>query len=99
MLVLISTDCFAASVHVWDGRNFTLVLSRSSQRQAADEAAAARPCVNGIDAALRERYLPFVRLHASKNNLPLSVVEAVIMCESAYVEDALSHAGAYGLMQ
>ncbi|QTF94426.1 MAG: lytic transglycosylase domain-containing protein [Halomonas sp. BM-2019] len=51
------------------------------------------------DAALREELLQRVYLEARLANLPPELVLAVIQVESAFRADAISSAGAVGLMQ
>lgn len=47
----------------------------------------------------REKYAPTIAAAAQKHNLPAALVHAVVTAESAYDPDAVSRAGAVGLMQ
>lgn len=47
----------------------------------------------------RKRYAPAIDSVAKQNKLPRALVHAVITAESAYDPNAVSHAGAVGLMQ
>lgn len=47
----------------------------------------------------RKRYAPAIDSVAKQNRLPRALVHAVITAESAYDPNAVSHAGAVGLMQ
>ena len=47
----------------------------------------------------RRRFSPYIRSAAHQHRLPYHLLHAVITVESAYNEDAISHAGAQGLMQ
>ena len=47
----------------------------------------------------REQYSALIAEAAGKNRLPVELVHAVITAESSYNPDAVSHAGAVGLMQ
>ncbi len=58
-----------------------------------------RPSASGSMAARREQYRSLINQAAQRYNLPPELLHAVIRAESAYRPDALSHAGASGLMQ
>jgi soluble lytic murein transglycosylase-like protein len=47
----------------------------------------------------RERFAPTIKLYADRYRLPHSLLHAVITAESAYDPEAVSRAGAVGLMQ
>ena len=52
-----------------------------------------------LDPKNRRKFSPYIRQAANRHHLPYHLVHAVITVESAYNEDAISHAGAQGLMQ
>ncbi len=62
---------------------------------------AARPSapVSGSMSMRRERYRDLIEANASRYGLSSALLHAVIRTESAYKANALSHAGACGLMQ
>lgn len=49
--------------------------------------------------ANRNKYSPYIRAAANKHSIPYHLVHAVISVESAYNPNAVSSAGAQGLMQ
>lgn len=57
------------------------------------------PRVSGSMAARRAQYEGLIQAAARRHRVPAELLHAVIRAESAYRPDALSHAGACGLMQ
>jgi soluble lytic murein transglycosylase-like protein len=47
----------------------------------------------------KEAFSPYIRQAAQRHRVPYHLLHAVIRAESAYNPDAISHAGAQGLMQ
>jgi soluble lytic murein transglycosylase-like protein len=70
-------------------------------KQSGDDVYAARPStrISGSMSVRRARYQHLIESAARRHGLNPELLHAVIRAESAYKPDALSHAGACGLMQ
>ncbi len=77
------------------------VEARSKAETAAAELHKQRPAkpVSGSMWVRRQRYQPLIESAAHRHGLVPELLHAVIRTESAYKPNALSHAGACGLMQ
>lgn len=77
------------------------VQAQARLRRSGDDVYAARPStqVSGSMSVRRARYRHLIESAARRHGLSPELLHAVIRAESAYKPDALSHAGACGLMQ
>jgi soluble lytic murein transglycosylase-like protein len=93
-----------AQIYAWRDANGTLVLSdrkldAGAKTFAVPEAPAIRSTRPAAPAAVRNRYEPLIRQHASRHDLRPELVRAVIQVESGFNPRARSPKGAMGLMQ
>jgi soluble lytic murein transglycosylase-like protein len=93
-----------AQIYAWRDATGTLVLSdrkldASAQTYAVPEAQGIRSTRPPVARAVRERYEPLIREHASRHALRPDLVRAVIQVESGFNPRARSPKGAMGLMQ
>ena len=101
LILILSQNFSAHSAVVYqliDGK-FVNVLTGKDLDAARKQARNLPVCLSGIDSQARREFCPTVVSEAEKYGIQPALLEALVLCESAYKTAAVSSRGAFGLTQ